>query len=147
MSELWILWKMWFQKCEFCQKWYFRKVNFVKKNWDFQCVNFWIKCGFFPQCASGWFLFHVHLTEFWNLGYNLFGHPVLMCMKIGVQSLDNFWNSNRINWKIDAKLTWHCFLYFCRDWYWHQKEIEDRLFNLCETMAPPPLLSHHQVKS
>ena len=32
-----------------------------------------------------------------------------------------------------------------RDWYWHQKEIEDKLFNLCETMAPPPLLSHHQV--
>ena len=35
-------------------------------------------------------------------------------------------------------------LLFFRDWYWHQKEIEHRLFNLCETMAPPPLLSHHQ---
>ena len=34
-------------------------------------------------------------------------------------------------------------LLFFRDWYWHQKEIEHRLFNLCETMAPPPLLSHH----
>ena len=27
-----------FQKGEFC------------KNWDFQCVNFWMKCGFLPQC-------------------------------------------------------------------------------------------------
>ena len=30
-----------FQKGEFC------------KNWDFQCVNFWIKCGFLPQCGTG----------------------------------------------------------------------------------------------
>ena len=37
---------------------------------------------------------------------------------------------------------WLIFLLFFRDWYWHQKEIEHRLFNLCETMAPPPLLSH-----
>lgn len=39
------------------------------------------------------------------------------------------------------------YFHFFRDWYWHQKEIEDRLFNLCETMAPPPLLSQHHVRS
>ena len=22
------------------------------KNWNFQYVNFWIKCGFLPQCAQ-----------------------------------------------------------------------------------------------
>ena len=58
-----------FQKCEFCEYWDFRNVNFVKieisemwilwilrfqicefcKNCDFQYVNFWIKCGFLPQ--------------------------------------------------------------------------------------------------
>ena len=34
---MWILWKVWFQKCEFC------------KNWDFQCVNFWINVDFCPS--------------------------------------------------------------------------------------------------
>ena len=68
---MWILWKMRLWKCEFCENWDFRIVNFVKnetsemwilwkmrfqkgefcKNWDFQCVNFWIKCGFLPQCV------------------------------------------------------------------------------------------------
>ena len=28
--ELWILWKLRFQKCEFCEKWDFRNVNFVE---------------------------------------------------------------------------------------------------------------------
>ena len=64
---MWILWKLRFQKCEFCEKWDFKNVNFVKneisERWilyklDFQCVNFWIKCGFSPQCeqnnASDW---------------------------------------------------------------------------------------------
>ena len=37
--ETWILWKLRFQKCEFCE------------NWDFQYVDFWIKCGFLPQRA------------------------------------------------------------------------------------------------
>ena len=37
ISKMWILWKMRFQKGEFC------------KNWDFQYGNFWIKCGFLPQ--------------------------------------------------------------------------------------------------
>ena len=68
---MYILWKMIFLKCEFCEKWDFRNVNFVKieiselwilwkmifqngefcKNWDFQCLNFWIKCGLLPQCG------------------------------------------------------------------------------------------------
>ena len=29
-SKMWILWKMRFQKCEFCENWDFRNVNFVK---------------------------------------------------------------------------------------------------------------------
>ena len=73
-----------------------------------------------------------------------------------IWSLDYFWNSNRPNckdiyWKIapfnyeKISVTYH-FILVCRDWYWHQKEIEDRLFNLCETMAPPPLLSQQQVR-
>ena len=37
---MWILWKMRFWKCEFCEK------------WDFQNVNFRINWGFLPQCAS-----------------------------------------------------------------------------------------------
>ena len=57
---MWILWKMRFQKCEFCEKWHFTIVNFVKnevskmwilwkmrfqkgefcENWDFRKVNF-----------------------------------------------------------------------------------------------------------
>ena len=36
---MWILWKMRFQRGEFC------------KNWDYQYVNFWIKCEFLPQRA------------------------------------------------------------------------------------------------
>ena len=67
--KMWILWKMRFWKCEFCEKWDFENVNFVKnvllklwilwkmwfsecefcKNWDFQNVNFWINWGFLPQ--------------------------------------------------------------------------------------------------
>ena len=58
--KMWILWKLSFQKCEFCKNWDFRIVNFVKnetsemwilwkmrsqkcefcKNWDFRNVNF-----------------------------------------------------------------------------------------------------------
>ena len=30
ISKMWILWKMRFQKGEFCENWDFRKVNFVK---------------------------------------------------------------------------------------------------------------------
>ena len=41
--KMWILWKMRFQKGEFC------------KNWDFQCVNFWIKNGFLPQRVNATF--------------------------------------------------------------------------------------------
>ena len=47
---MWILWKMRFSKCEFCQKWDFEIVNFVKQ-WDFQNVNFWINWGFLLQCG------------------------------------------------------------------------------------------------
>ena len=39
ISKMWILWKLRFLKGEFCE------------NWDFQYVNFWIKCGFLPQCG------------------------------------------------------------------------------------------------
>ena len=28
--KVWILWKMWFWKCEFCENWDFESVNFVK---------------------------------------------------------------------------------------------------------------------
>ena len=47
--EMWILWKLRFQKCEFGEKWDFRNVNFVKNKiserwilwkWDFRNVNF-----------------------------------------------------------------------------------------------------------
>ena len=37
--KLWISWKIRFWKCEFCEK------------WCFQNVNFWINCGFLPQCG------------------------------------------------------------------------------------------------
>ena len=67
---MWIMWKLRFQKCEFCGKWDFKNVNFVKneilerwilrklrlqkgefcKTWDFQYVHYWINCGFLPQC-------------------------------------------------------------------------------------------------
>ena len=30
ISKIWILWELRFQKCEFCEKWDYRKVNFVK---------------------------------------------------------------------------------------------------------------------
>ena len=46
---------------------------------------------------------------------------------------------------LDTYINLTIFSLIFRDWYWHQKEIEERLFNLCETMAPPPLLSHHHV--
>ena len=36
---MWILWKMRFWNCEFCEKWDFEIMNFVKK-WDFGIVNF-----------------------------------------------------------------------------------------------------------
>ena len=36
--KMWILWKMRLQKCEFCEKWDFRKVNFVKTG----IFNLWI---------------------------------------------------------------------------------------------------------
>ena len=38
VSKMWILWKMRFQKCEFCENWDFENVNFVK-NWNFRKVN------------------------------------------------------------------------------------------------------------
>ena len=63
---MWILTKMRFSKCEFCPKWDFHNVNFVKnenlKMWitgkmrfsDFQMelgvVNFWINWVFLHQC-------------------------------------------------------------------------------------------------
>ena len=69
---MWILWKMRFWKCEFCEKWDFGNVNFVenkvlkmwilwkmwfskcefREKWDFQNVIFWINWGFLPQCAQ-----------------------------------------------------------------------------------------------
>ena len=33
-SETWILWKMRFQYCEFCEKWDFRNVDFVKNEFS-----------------------------------------------------------------------------------------------------------------
>ena len=68
--KLWILRKMWFWNCEFCEKQDFEIVNFVKneifklwflwkmrfrkcefcEKWYFQNVNFWINWGFLPQC-------------------------------------------------------------------------------------------------
>ena len=53
---MWILWKMRFQKGEFC------------KNWDFQYVNFWIKYGFLPQSDVHTYIFglfraHQHESE------------------------------------------------------------------------------------
>ena len=38
--EMWILSKIRFWNCEFCQK------------WDFHNVNFWINWGFLPQCGK-----------------------------------------------------------------------------------------------
>ena len=35
---------------------------------------------------------------------------------------------------------------FFRDFWRKSREIEDQLFQLCENMAPPPLLAHHKVK-
>ena len=58
--KMWILWQMILWKCEFCEKWYFEIVNFVKneilklwilRKWYFQNVNFWINCEFLPHCA------------------------------------------------------------------------------------------------
>ena len=60
-SKVWILWKLWFRKCEFCEKWDFINVNFVKieilemrilwklrfqkcefcEKWGFRNVNLW----------------------------------------------------------------------------------------------------------
>ena len=46
---MWILWKMRFWKCEFCPKWGFENVNFVKNEtfqlWIFLKMRFW-KCEF-----------------------------------------------------------------------------------------------------
>ena len=46
---MWILWKISFWKCEFCQKWDFENVNFVKnetlKLWILWKVRLW-KCEF-----------------------------------------------------------------------------------------------------
>ena len=53
-----------FQKCEFCEKWDFENVNFVKikilKLWilwklRFSKCDFWTKCGFSPQSVEPWF--------------------------------------------------------------------------------------------
>ena len=60
--KMWILWKMRFWKCEFCQKCEFENVNFVKnenlKMWIFSKMRFW-KCEFLdkmwifaPACIS-----------------------------------------------------------------------------------------------
>ena len=56
--ELWILCKMNLWNCEFCQK------------WDFQNVNFWIDCGFLPQCGVLG-IFHV-MEYFWDYQYVIF---------------------------------------------------------------------------
>ena len=48
---MWSLIKMWFSRCEFCQKMWFWKCEFCQK-WDFQNVNFWINWGCLPQCAK-----------------------------------------------------------------------------------------------
>jgi len=36
--KMWILWKMIFWNCEFCEKWYFEIVNFVK----YETLKLWI---------------------------------------------------------------------------------------------------------
>ena len=99
-SKMWILWKMIFQKCEFCEKWYFRNVNFVKnelskmwilwnwdlrnvnlvKNWDFQFVNFWIKYGFLPQRAANTVMWKLELRNtvwHWKLSFGNISLPFL----------------------------------------------------------------------
>ena len=69
--KMWILWKMIFSKSEFCEKWEFENVDFVKneifqrwilwkiifsksefcEKWYFQNGNFWINWGFLLQCV------------------------------------------------------------------------------------------------
>ena len=70
ISELWILWKMRLQKCEFCEKWDFRKVNlwelglsicaFLDKMWIFApaclCIVFKYRCnGRFDLLDLRWY--------------------------------------------------------------------------------------------
>ena len=44
---MWILWKMRFWKCEFCEKWDFENVNFVKN----KTLKMWILCKMrFSKC-------------------------------------------------------------------------------------------------
>ena len=51
ISEMWLLWKMRFQKCEFSEKWDFRNVNFVK-----------------IEISEMWILWKMRFLEMWILG-------------------------------------------------------------------------------
>ena len=47
ISEMWILWKIRFQKCEFCEKWDFENVNFAK-NKNLSMYILWKNVPFAP---------------------------------------------------------------------------------------------------
>ena len=82
---MWILWKMIFWKCEFCEKWGFEIVNFCVKR-DFEIVNF-VKNEISKMCfvknetLKMWILWKMRL---WNCEF---------CEKWDFQNV-NFW----INW-------------------------------------------------
>ena len=50
---MWVLWKrkMRSRNCEFCQKWTFENVNFVKNEIS-KCEFSRKNCGFLPQCGT-----------------------------------------------------------------------------------------------
>ena len=50
---MWILSKIRFQECEFCQKWRFSKCEFFE-NYYVQNMNFWINQNFCPSVNSGY---------------------------------------------------------------------------------------------
>ena len=50
-------------ECEFCQKCNFDNMNFLNQVCDFEHVNFWMKCGFSPQCGVQTYGSQVHHQE------------------------------------------------------------------------------------
>ena len=69
--KMWFFWKMRLEKCEFEEKKRLWKCEFCQKR-DFQNVNFWINCGFLPQCAKELYSMQFSLILYWILKVLLF---------------------------------------------------------------------------
>ena len=104
---MWVLWKMRLCKCDFCQKWGFENVNFVK-NYHFEIVEFLDKFRIFAQVCAKWGIVYFFSTLCKIFEIKLFKHK---CQPIGLE------NASLGPWKLKRQHWWEA-LSCGHEWIW-----------------------------